>query len=261
MNAGCNRHIHSWFGRYTKKYLLLNRDDQYPVSLKIIHCQRVRREALMLGRVLGMNSRDLCVTEAAGLLHDIGRFEQYSRYKTFVDAVSINHAELSVEVLRENSVLQKFAEAEENRIIKAILYHNRLTIPANEEDDVLLLSRIIRDADKLDIWRVFAEHNKLAKDEQNSTVDQDLPDTSSFSEKALADIMAKKIVDFRHVESKNDFALMRLGWMYDVNFQQTFKEIIKRDYMSSLQLSLPQDPTIQAAFAAAQTYVTQKAAQ
>lgn len=260
MNSCSNRDIYSWFGQYTKQHLLLNREEQYPISLKIIHCQRVRREAVMLGKVLNIEGPDLCVLEATGLLHDIGRFKQYSRYKTFVDSVSVNHAELGAQVLRENLILKKFSEEEENRVIKAIRYHNRATLPSNEDDDVLFLTRIIRDADKLDIWRVFIDHNKLNKDQQNSTVDLDLPDTSTYSEKALADIMSKKSVDYRHVVNKNDFALMRLGWVYDVNFTYTFKEILKRNYLVLLKLPLPQDDRIEAAFEAAQTYVEEKAA-
>ena len=185
MNSCNNRDIHSWFGQYTKQHLLLNSKEQYPISLKIIHCQRVRREAVMLGKVLNLEGTDLCVLEATGLLHDIGRFKQYSRYKTFVDSISVNHAELGTQVLRENLILKKFSGKEENRVIKAIRYHNRLTLPSNEDDDVLFLTRIIRDADKLDIWRVFIDHNKLSKDEQNSTVDLDLPDTSSIQKKPL----------------------------------------------------------------------------
>ena len=261
MNSCSNCDIHSWFGQYAKQYLLLNRKEQYPISMKTIHCQRVRQEAVILGKVLSLDERDLCVVEATGLLHDIGRFEQYSRYKTFVDSVSVNHAELGAQVLSENLILKKFSEVEKNRIIRAIRYHNRAALPSNEDDDVLFLTRIIRDADKLDIWRVFIDHNKLNKDEQNSTVDLDLPDTSVYSKKALADIMKKKIVDYRHVVNKNDFALMRLGWVYDVNFTYTFKEILKRDYLTALKLPLPQDDKIEAAFEAAQTYVEKKTAE
>ncbi|MBC8317778.1 MAG: HD domain-containing protein [Desulfobulbaceae bacterium] len=259
MNSCSTRDIHSWFGQYTRQHLLRNRKDPYPVSMKIIHCQRVRREAVLLGKALNLEGPDLCVLEAAGLLHDIGRFQQYSRYKTFVDAISANHAELGAQVLRDNVILKKFSEEEEDRIIKAVSYHNRATLPSNESDDVLFLTRIIRDADKLDIWRVFIDHNKLSKDEQNSTIDLDLPDTSVYSEKALADIMSQKIVDYRHVVNKNDFALMRLGWVYDINFTHTFKEILKRNYLVSLKLPLPQNDKIKAAFKAAQSYVEKKA--
>jgi len=260
MNSYGNEDIHAWFGQYTRHHMLINSKDRYPVTMKIVHCQRVRREALMLGRDLGLDTRDLCIADAAGLLHDIGRFPQYSKHKTFVDYVSVNHAELGAQVLKENLVLRKFSEREQQRILTAIRYHNRVVLPADIDRKLHLLSRILRDADKLDIWRVFTEHNKLSKDEQNKTVDQDLPDGDSCSEKALADIMAGKLVDFRHVASKNDFALMRLAWVYDVNFTHTFRQILARNYLQTLHLTLPQDDKITAALEAASTYVEQKAA-
>ncbi|MBU0909193.1 MAG: HD domain-containing protein, partial [Proteobacteria bacterium] len=213
-----------------------------------------------LGRDLALDTRDLGITDAAGLLHDIGRFPQYSTHKTFVDSVSVNHAELGARVLKENLVLRKFSQREQERILTAIRYHNRAVLPADRDRKVHLLSRMLRDADKLDIWRVFTEHNKLSKDARNNTVDQDLPDGDSCSEKALADIMARKLVDYRHIVSKNDFALMRLAWVYDVNFTHTFREILARNYLQTLHLTLPQNDKIKVAFEAALTYVEQRAA-
>ena len=260
MNPYNNRDIYLWFGQYTRKYMLLNKGDQYPIALKIIHCQRVRQEALLLGKALNLSSSDLCVLEATGLLHDIGRFKQYTRYKTFVDSVSVNHAEYGAYILNENSILKKFSGKEEAQIIKAISYHNSLNLPLNEDDDVLFLTRIIRDADKLDIWRVFINHNKLRSEQQNGTVDLDLPNAPTYSEKAFADIVSKKNVDYSHVSNKNDFALMRLSWIYDVNFAHTFNEILKRDYLAFLKLHLPHDGRIVKVFEEAQNYVEKRAA-
>ena len=213
----------------------------------------------MLGESLSLSDNDLRIAETAGLLHDIGRFEQYRQYKTFVDSVSVNHAEYGADILQENAILKNFSEKENSRIIKAISYHNRLNIPINEADDVLFLTKIIRDADKLDIWRVFISHSKLRKEQQNKTVDLDLPDTPTYSEKALVDLMSKQNVDYRHVVNKNDFALMRLGWIYDVNFPSTFQEILKRDYLTLLKLPLPQDDRIEKIFEEVEAYVEKRA--
>lgn len=259
MKSYNSRDIHAWFGQYTRQFLLANMGEQYPVILKINHCQRVRKEAVALGKILSLDLRDLCIVETAGLLHDIGRFEQFNRYKTFADSVSVNHAELGVDVLRQNDVLQKFPETDKSQIIKAVLYHNRGVLPAEEDDKVLLLTRIIRDADKLDIWRVFFNHTKLSKDKQHGAVDLNLPDSHTFSEHVIADLLAEKIVDYRNVKTKSDFALMRLGWVYDINFTHTFKEILKRDYLPQLKRSLPQDEKIDTAFEAAHVFVVNKA--
>jgi len=259
MNPYGNSDIHAWFGRYAKHFLLAHRQEQYPVSLKITHCQRVRREAVVLGKTLSLDGHELRIVETAGLLHDIGRFEQYSRYKTFIDSISVDHAELGADVIQNHSVLDKFSATEKNRIIKAVQYHNKKVLPANEEENVALLTRIIRDADKLDIWRVFNIHNTLSKDKQHGVIDLDLPDSDTFSERAIADLTAQRMVDYKSVANKNDFALMRLGWIYDINFTHTYREIVKRDYLTSLKLSLPQHDTIDTVFKAAWAFVIDKA--
>ena len=41
------------------------------------------------------------VAEAIALFHDVGRFPQYARYKTFRDSISTNHAALGASVLFE----------------------------------------------------------------------------------------------------------------------------------------------------------------
>lgn len=252
------RSLHSWFGRYTRQYRNITREARYPVDLKVIHCQRVRKEMVALGKALNLDERSLCVAEAAGLLHDIGRFEQYRQYRTFVDSISINHAECGLEVLKKHHVLRILTEKEAERIEKAILYHNRAGLPDKESEEVILLARMLRDADKLDIWRVFIAHQRLAKEGRDETVDLGLPDTPAISEAALADLLAQRVVDIKHVQNRNDFALLRLGWVFDVNFSHTLQEITRRAYLPMLKKSLPKDERTAAAFLIVQTYINQR---
>ena len=211
MNPSIIRSLHAWFGRYVRQFHFADRQEQHPIFLKVVHCQRVRREMLHLASVLGLDEQAVALAGITGLLHDIGRFEQYNQYRTFVDPDSVNHAKLGVQVLQKHAVLHALSPEDEERILKAISYHNQLGLPRGEKEDVLFLTKMIRDADKLDIWRVFIEHNRLKNETKNSTVDLDLPATSGVSESALADLMACKNVDYRHVTNCNDFALMRLG--------------------------------------------------
>lgn len=228
------------------------------MDLKLIHCQRVRREMVILGKALSLDKRSLCLAEAAGLLHDIGRFVQYRQYRTFVDSISVNHAECGLEVLATHHVLAMFADSEAALIEKAILYHNRATVPVNESKEVLLLARMLRDADKLDIWRVFFEHQRMTKEERNDTVNLGLPDTPGYSDAAIADLLAHRVVDIQDVKNKNDFALVRLGWVFDVNFRHTLEEITQRDYITMLKKSIPDDERIAAVFQVVQAYIAQK---
>lgn len=90
------------FLEYTEKYIKL--DDK--VRLKINHTFRVMELCEMIGRSLNLSNENLDLAILCGLLHDIGRFEQWKQYGTFEDAKSIDHGNLGVEVLKENNLIK-----------------------------------------------------------------------------------------------------------------------------------------------------------
>ena len=49
-------------------------------------------------RHLQLSLHDVQLAEIMGLFHDVGRFRQYSIYKTFNDAQSEDHADLGLKV-------------------------------------------------------------------------------------------------------------------------------------------------------------------
>ena len=59
--------------------------------LKEKHSLRVCNEILNIGKNHNLTDNNLRLAEAMALFHDIGRFEQYTRYQTFVDKKSENH--------------------------------------------------------------------------------------------------------------------------------------------------------------------------
>ena len=68
----------------------------------------------------------------------------------------IEHAEFGVKVLFEDNLITKFIEDRkyDNIISKAIYNHNKFKIEDNLNDIELLHCKIIRDADKIDNFRV-----------------------------------------------------------------------------------------------------------
>ena len=97
-----------------------------------------------------------------GLLHDIGRFEQVRRYGTFIDSVSVDHAEFGADLLFQENLISRFtsqALPEEwlQLLETAIRLHNKLTLPEDLDERTRCFCDIIRDADKVDIFRVVAQ--------------------------------------------------------------------------------------------------------
>lgn len=144
------------FAEYTKTY---NPDDP-KISLKITHTYRVAENSKAIAQSLNLSQEDIEIAWLIGMLHDIGRFEQIKRYQTFNDAKSVDHAEFGADLLfKEPLLIYDFIETREyDAIIEtAIRQHNKFRISEGLDDRTAMFSNIIRDADKIDIFRVQVE--------------------------------------------------------------------------------------------------------
>lgn len=105
MNKSAVAYLKKWFHFYVKSYKSDDPERQRNLDLKEQHTRRVCREIKEIGKDLGLNEDERCLSEMIALFHDISRFEQYVRYNTFLDSRSLNHAEFGVKILREKGVL------------------------------------------------------------------------------------------------------------------------------------------------------------
>ena len=146
------------FKNYTDNY-----DSSEPkVALKIEHSFKVCEIAEQIAASLKLPDEDIELAWFMGLLHDIGRFEQLRRFGTFYDAKSIDHAELSADILFVDGFIKNFdvtglPEDWAALTELAIRAHNKLTIPEDLTEREALFANLLRDADKVDIFRVIAE--------------------------------------------------------------------------------------------------------
>jgi len=141
--------LKQWFADYVKSFYSTDPVVQQTIQLKEKHSLRVCNEILNIGKKLILSGNDLRIAETMALFHDIGRFEQFTLYKTFVDKKSENHGELGVKVLQRKKTLADLNEDTQSLILKAISYHNRLSIPEDEIPVCIYFSKLLRDADKL----------------------------------------------------------------------------------------------------------------
>ena len=141
------------FADYTNKY---NASDP-KIRLKIDHTYRVAALAERIARTVTDIPIDRDLAWTMGMLHDIGRFEQVKRYGTFVDSESVDHAELGITILFEEGLLTQFGDftPEEQELLKvSIENHNKYRIPQGMSAEKTAYCNILRDADKIDIFRV-----------------------------------------------------------------------------------------------------------
>ena len=166
------------FKEYVKNYDIENPK----IALKVAHIERVSIIAKNIAESLKLSKEDIELAELIGLLHDIGRFEQVKRYNTFVDAKSINHAKLGVDILFKEGLIRKFIEDEKyDKIIEvAIVNHDKYKMPEGLDKEELLFSKIIRDADKLDIlyegveiyWNTIKEKENVENSKMSVKIGQ-----------------------------------------------------------------------------------------
>ena len=233
--------FHSWFRNYVKGFYSEDPKIQENIRLKEEHTLRVCKEILHLGKSLNLNKNALCLADTIALFHDIGRFEQFKTYGTFNDRVSENHATLGLKVLEETDVLSRLTKTQRSVVYKAIGYHNVRKLPdsACETPDCLLYSKLVRDADKLDIWLVVTNYYGKRHKHRNPALELELPDTPEYSLCFVEDILNNRVSNSHELKTFNDMKLLQLGWLFDINFTQTFIQIQQRRIIEKIVADLP----------------------
>jgi hypothetical protein len=246
------------FSGYVKSFYTMDKEDQKNISLKEEHTHNVCKNMIEITKELYLNDNNMMLAETIALFHDIGRFPQYAKYKTFRDRKSVNHGFLGAETLLQEKILQPLSDNEQELVIRAIRFHNAYSIPKAEKEDVIFFLKLIRDADKLDILRVFIEYYEMPEEERASAVGLGLADTAGYSEDVLSCILRGKMATLSQLKSMNDFKLMHLSWIYDINLRPSFRLLSERNYIDKIVSQLPQDERIQKASSVLKEYVRKK---
>lgn len=237
------KEYYRWFNSYVKDFYgeddLINQN----IELKEKHTLNVAKHSVDIAKSLELSSEEIDIAEIIGLFHDVGRFEQFKIYKTFRDSVSVNHAELGIKVLEENKVLKELSTNNQEIIIKAIYCHNikELSSISNKKED--LFCRLIRDADKLDIFRIIIQYEKERSNNPNPAIDN-LPFTSGYNKELVESLLKNERISNNLLKNYNDRKLYELSWIVDVNFPYSFKQIKDNGVLQTLISCLPQNDDI-----------------
>lgn len=180
-------HIKKTFQEYTDRY-----DSTNPkIKLKIDHTYRVADLCEQIAQSLELSAAEVDLAWLSGMPHDVGRFEQLRRYNTFSDAQSIDHARFAVELLYDEGLIADYvpeisttelvadartwrsmggvnesptAQSEDmplSDILQtlriAIGEHSAYRIQKGLDERTRMFCQILRDADKVDIFRVICD--------------------------------------------------------------------------------------------------------
>lgn len=247
-------HFHQWFHNYVGTFYSTEENIQKNIILKEEHTVRVVKNIIKLANTLNLTENEINIAEAIALFHDIGRFEQFSKYQTYRDGKSENHALLGLKVLEETKVLDCLNLEERTIIKKAIGYHNVCSLPVREEHKALLFSRLIRDADKLDSLDIIVNYMEQRDQEKNEAL-EDYPDTPEYSASLIKDLLNSRNIDYTQVKTVNDMKLTFLAWLFDVNFDLTLKEMQQKQYLERIIAVLPRTEEIRKVYHHLREYI------
>ena len=214
------------FIKYTSNYDMENEH----IKRKIGHSIRVMEISTKIAESLDLSKEEIELATLIGLLHDIARFEQWRRFETYNDILSIDHGNLGVEILKENNFIRNFIGDDkfDQLIYIAIKNHNKFKIEDGLTEKELLFSKIIRDADKLDIIyegvEIFWGNEQEIKETEES----------SITEEVYNKFIAKKLIDRTYILTKADKIISFIAFIFDINFKFDFKVIKQEDYINKI---------------------------
>ncbi len=256
MNADALQSLKTWFLNYVHSCALSVQEDQRNIVIKQEHTHQVCLNAVRIAEELRLDQQETRLAEAIALFHDVGRFSQYQQYKTFDDSISVNHALLGVKLLAEHHVLQDLPKFDHDIIVRSVTLHNIFSLPKGLDEKSLLFARLIRDADKLDILRVVIEYFEQDEGDRAEAVALGLPDLPGYSQAVLACLVRGELARKDALTTLNDFKLLQLAWLYDLNFTCSLRMVDERGYIRTLAEMLPRNEEIAGAVEVVSNYVS-----
>ena len=203
-------------------------------KLKVVHTYHVTENAREIAEKLNLKEEDIKLAELIGLLHDIGRFEEL-KVTNELNSIKFDHALYVSKMLFEQGMIRNFIEdSQYDEIIKkAIENHSRLEIEEGLDERTLLHSKIIRDADKLDNYRVKKDERIEAIFPTRVNKKEDMEE-SFLSDKVYETILNEQCVNIYDIVTPLDFWVCILAFAFDLNFDVTYKIVKENDYINIL---------------------------
>lgn len=215
------------FKKYTEKFNLSEKE----INLNQGHSIAVMELMGELAFRLELSDEEIKLARLIGLLHDVGRFLQWEKYKTFSDHKSVDHAEIGADYLFKEGHIRDYIDDDKYDVIieKAIKNHNKFEIEDGLDEKELLFAKMIRDMDKIDIYKQVA-----IKYEPKF-------DVKEINPKILEDFKNEKCISYSDVISASDGTINELSYIFNIYFNESFDMLVETDnfdlYLSVVEVS------------------------
>lgn len=214
------------FLKYTEEFDLTNPN----IKRKQGHSLRVMQICENIAKKENFSEEEGQIAKIVGLLHDIARFKQYTENKTFRDIDSFDHGDEGVKILENNNFIRKFIQDDkyDSIIKKAVKNHNKFKIEEGLTSKEEKFCKIIRDADKIDI---FWEAVELFWKGKESEIEN-----SIISKEIQEQFYKAKTINKKSIKSKDNInqMIIILAFVFDINYKESFKIIEKEQYINKI---------------------------
>lgn len=218
------------FKKYTSQYT----QDKLGYNLKVVHTYKVVENSNTIATMMNLSKEDIKLAELIALLHDIGRFEELKIFEQF-ESIKFDHANYGAHILFDEGLIRNFIEDDkyDSIIKKAIINHNKYKIEDNLDKKTLLHAKIIRDADKLDNFRV-KKVEKIEAIFPSIIKNQEELEISLISNKVYETIIKNECVNIHDRKTPLDYWLCVLAFIFDINFEETLEIIKEKNYLNDM---------------------------
>ena len=228
------------------------------IALKVAHTFKTKIVNNQIAKSLNLSNRDLYISNLIALFHDYGRFEQIKKFDTFSDLNSFDHGDLGAKLLIEDGQINNFVDdltREEKEVIGlAIKNHNKYSVEQGLSNRQLLFCNIIRDADKIDIFRIISNGNVVINTKIEDLTSENL---KYFNERKLNKITKD--------ENFYTSIITYLCYCFDLNYKKSFEILAENNYVRDFKYYImlwsdfSVDPKIYDCFDEVNSYIKQKA--
>ena len=208
-------------------------------QLKLEHTIRVAADARAIAAGMNWPEKEVNLAEAVGLFHDVARFPQFQQYGSFSDADTVDHGDLGFQTLEKEKLLDGVAVEPRALILHSVQYHNKRDLPrvltAHEEKHL----RLIRDADRLDIFFIGWDTIKTGHIHDHPEIIMNI-DFNGLPTPAVLDQFERgDKIDYRDMKSMADRFILQLSWIHDMSYDSTKRLVRDRGILEKFIDVLP----------------------
>lgn len=245
------------FETYFQSLIIGTTEIHHKVDEVRAHSLRVAQNSLVIAKVVLPNEEDKYVAELIALVHDLGKAAMLALGTESATTIQRDHATESAKLIQQMAFFPKLSDEVKLIVLKSIDNHSKLKLPKLDNEQQTTFARLLRDADKLDVYdssyRFFKERYG-----NQPIATFDLINHPDVSEKIMKSILSGKAAVVEDMKTMNDYKLVLLAMAFDLNYKITFKIMSEKQYIQKIYETLPKRDQIIDAYRAVKLFVENK---